>query len=170
MPRIKLLLCLIGMTAVAGSAYSQLDSLSKKTDSVNVSILKNFNEKILQIQRQHQDDSIQKTVLESQINSLKSNDNLKREALQKELEDLNNRETFQLTQKKIRIDSLRKIAPGYPVNGFFDDTLFYIYNKLGSFSPKERADAISLRLQSLVKDRHFKPDSLKIANTETTVD
>jgi hypothetical protein len=46
--------------------------------------------------------------------------------------------------KKAQIDLLRLTSKGYPVTGFFNDT-FSIYSKLGSFSAKDRADAISLK-------------------------
>jgi hypothetical protein len=64
---------------------------------------------------------------------------------------------------------MRLTAKGYPVNGFFNDTLFHVYSKLGSFSAKERADAISVRITNLADQYGFNTDSIKIAETETTL-
>jgi hypothetical protein len=49
-------------------------------------------------------------------------------------------------------------------------TLFHVYSKLGSFSAKERADAISVRITNLADQYGFNTDSIKIAETETTLD
>jgi hypothetical protein len=54
--------------------------------------------------------------------------------------------TLRLAQKK-QIDLLRLTSKGYPVTGFNDT--FNIYSKLGSFSAKDRADAISFRIKKL---------------------
>ena len=75
-----------------------------------------------------------------------------------------------MNQKKAQIDSLRQTAVAFPVIGFFADTLFLIYSKLGSFSAHDRADAISQRIHKLSDDFRFAPDSLKIAPAETTID
>jgi small-conductance mechanosensitive channel len=48
--------------------------------------------------------------------------------------------------------------------------LFKVYSKLGSFSAKDRADVISIRIENLSDHYSFKSDSLKIAESETTVD
>ena len=48
------------------------------------------------------------------------------------------------------------------MRGFFKDTLFTIYSRLGSFSPKERAKAVSERIQNLAGLRNFSADSLVV--------
>ncbi|WP_367769565.1 mechanosensitive ion channel family protein [Flavobacterium sp. WC2421] len=149
---------------------AQQDSINKKNDSLNTSIIKNFNEKLAIIEGQRVSDSIKKSELETQLLSLKTTDNLKKEALQKELEVLNTKEYKRLAEKKAQIDSLRLTAKGYPVTGFFNDTLFTIYSKLGSFSAKDRADAISVRIKNLSDQFRFKGDSIKIVDAETTID
>jgi small-conductance mechanosensitive channel len=108
--------------------------------------------------------------LEAQLSSLKTTDNLKKEELQKQLQDLNDKETKRLAQKKAQIDSLRVTATGFPVIAFFNDTLFTIYSKLGSFSAQDRAEAIGKRIRNLGKNFSFKPDSLIIGAVESTVD
>jgi len=58
---------------------------------------------------------------------------------------------------------------GYPVKPF-KDTLFFIYNKIGSFTAENRANAIASRIELLYKDPFFKKDSLILNNSESGVD
>ncbi|WP_264565016.1 mechanosensitive ion channel family protein [Flavobacterium sp. N3904] len=58
---------------------------------------------------------------------------------------------------------------GYPVNPF-GDTLFFIYNKIGSFSAQNRAVAISSRIKVLYDDPFFKPDSLSLSKSDISID
>ncbi|MDJ0363833.1 mechanosensitive ion channel [Hymenobacter sp. H14-R3] len=46
------------------------------------------------------------------------------------------------------------------------DTLFRVYGRVGSFGPKERADAIQRRLDGLLKAPLFTPDSLLVVDAE----
>jgi small-conductance mechanosensitive channel len=151
-------------------AFSQEDSLNKKNDSVNTSLIQSFNRKLILVEGQRISDSIKRAQLETQLLSLKTSDNLKKQDLQKQLQALNDKESKRLAEKKGQIDSMRLTAKGYPVTGFFNDTLFKVYSKLGSFSAKDRADAISIRIEDLSDNYSFKPDSLKVAESETTVD
>ncbi|MGC4035657.1 MAG: mechanosensitive ion channel family protein [Chitinophagaceae bacterium] len=65
---------------------------------------------------------------------------------------------------------MRQKATGQPVVPFFTDTLFVIYSASGSFSAKERAEAITRRIQSLANDYSFRLDSLIIIKSETSAD
>jgi len=58
---------------------------------------------------------------------------------------------------------------GFPVVPF-KDTLFVIYNKVGSFSAQNRANAISNRIGVLYKDPFFDKDSLSLSRSEISVD
>jgi small-conductance mechanosensitive channel len=46
------------------------------------------------------------------------------------------------------------------------DTLFRVYGRVGSFGPKERAEAIARRLEALVAAPLFAPDSLTVVDAE----
>ena len=46
------------------------------------------------------------------------------------------------------------------------DTLFRVYGRVGSFGPKERAEAIQRRLDGLLQAPLFAPDSLTVVDTE----
>lgn len=71
----------------------------------------------------------------------------------------------------VKTDSIEKIdgKEAYPVVPF-KDTLFYIYNKIGSFTPKNRAKAISERIIQLYDDPFFVSDSLKIVDAGISLD
>lgn len=146
------------------------DSVNRKNDSLNAAILKKYNENLAEIEQYRIADSIAKANLQLQISSLKTTDNLKKEELQKQLEELKNKEAVRFAEKKEQIDSLRLTATAYPVLGFFKDTLFYIYNKSGSFSAEDRADAISQRIKPLSEYFRFTPDSIKIITSDASTD
>lgn len=70
-----------------------------------------------------------------------------------------------------KTDSIQKSDSnkGYPVAPF-KDTLFYIYNKIGSFTPENRAKAISERIIQLYDDPFFVVDSLTIREADISLD
>lgn len=155
----------------AGQAvYAQDDSIKSNSDSLNAIVLDNYNKVLAEIEQQRITDSVKKADLEKEIQSLKTTDNLKKEELQKELEDLNSRDEKRLSEKKMRIDSLRHTVKSYPVIGFFDDTLFVIYSKSGSFSAADRALSIHAKIKKLGDQFGYEADSLKVIEAETTVD
>ena len=146
------------------------DSINRNNDSLNTIILEKFNKKQEEIEKLHIADSITKAKLREQIDALKTTDNLKKQDLEKQLQDIRNAEAVRFSEKKKQIDSLRLTAKAYPVFGFFNDTLFNIYNKSGSFSAEERATAINQRIRKLSNIFRFSPDSIKISSTETNTD
>jgi small-conductance mechanosensitive channel len=58
---------------------------------------------------------------------------------------------------------------GYPVAPF-KDTLFFIYNKIGSFKAENRATAIADRIESLYNAPFYSPDSLTVSTSDVSVD
>lgn len=140
------------------------------SDSINTVSLKNFSKNLADIETQRIADSIRKAELEAQILALKTTDNLKKEELQNQLKVLISQDSIRIAEKKVRIDSMRLTVKSYPVNGFFSDTLFMVFGKLGSFSAHDRAEAICNRIKKLTSVRGFKTDSLIIAEAETTID
>jgi small-conductance mechanosensitive channel len=58
---------------------------------------------------------------------------------------------------------------GYPVAPF-KDTLFFIYNKIGSFKAENRAAAIASRIDLLYNDPFYSPDSLVVSASDGSVD
>ncbi len=55
-----------------------------------------------------------------------------------------------------------ELPPGYYVVPFFGDTLFPVYNRIGSLSAEDRANMITERIRQLRRDMSFEPDSLMI--------
>jgi small-conductance mechanosensitive channel len=164
------LLYIISSSLFVNAQEVKKDSANLKNDSINIILLKDFNIKLKEIEAQRTQDSIKKNELEAKLNSLKTTDNIKKETLLAQLEELKNQESKRLNEKRSRIDSLRSTAKSFPVYGFFDDTLFSIYSKLGSFSTQERAISISNRIQKIEEKYIIGIDSLVLINEESTVD
>ena len=166
----KIILPIFAIACFAIPGLSQEDTTLVHKDSVNIALLENYSKRLHDIETQRLADSIQKSELEQQLSALKTTDNLKKEELQAQLIAIAEKENLRLSQKKMRIDSLKKVTNGYPVKGFFNDTLFLLYSKLGSFSPKDRAEALNEKLEKLGDDITFDSTSLKIEHAETTYD
>jgi len=154
----------------AQTAFGQKKVASSNKDSVNSAILQDYQIKMVEIEKQRVADSTQKAQLENRLKSLSTTDNLAKEKLQKQLQELSEKDSVRIAKKKARIDSLRSSAVAYPVKGFFEDTLFLIYSRSGGFSAHERANAITDRISQIKNDFGFKPDSIKIEETESSVD
>ncbi|UTN06688.1 mechanosensitive ion channel family protein [Flavobacterium bizetiae] len=58
---------------------------------------------------------------------------------------------------------------GYPVSPF-KDTLFYVYNKVGSFSAENRANAITEKIRKLYEDSFFEKDSILVVPSDISQD
>lgn len=170
MKSLKLIVLLFLFFFYASIAVAQQDAVKKKPDTTANVELNKFIAQNNELEKQRISDSIKKVKLEAEIGQLKTTDNLKKEALVKQLEDIKQQDSLRLAKKKIEINKLRASVKGYAVAGFFEDTLFVIYNKLGSFSAKDRAAAVSNRIEKLADDFAFKKDSLQVVPSETTID
>jgi len=71
--------------------------------------------------------------------------------------------------RKLQADSVSKTAISYPVDPFHH-VLFKIYNRQGSFVPKDRAEAISKRISRLSDNYSFNPDSVVVSPSEFSAD
>ncbi len=149
---------------------AQPDTLYAKTDSLNSSILEEYNRKLREIEQQRIADSIGKAELEKQLDKMRSGDNLEKIKLQGKLKEIEEREKSLKQYKQNRIDSLRKTASGFAVTGVLGDTLYRVYARLGAVSAKERAENISTRIQKLYDDDFFKPDSVILMKSDYTTD
>ncbi len=110
------------------------------------------------------------TVYGQSGNQFTTNNTIKSEEYHRDNQEPGSKELKRAAGDQARIDSLRLITKAYPVMGFFNDTLFVIYNNLGSFSAKERAEAISERIAKLPNGFIHKSDSLKVIESETAYD
>lgn len=163
----RILPFLIALNCFFSIAISAQD---KKIDSINNSALTEYKMIVLAAQSQRASDSIEKVRLEEKIRGLNTTDNLEKKSLQNQLNTLRIKDSIRLVQKKLAIDSRRSAATGYPVIGFFKDTLFTIYNNSGSFTAHDRAVAVSDRIQKLSESFNVAADSLSLVHNESSVD
>ncbi len=149
---------------------AQIDTKIVTSDSINTKLLNDFNRQNVTLEKKRAADSLKSVKLQAQINSLKTTDNLQKESLLKQLDSLKTKDFARIARKKSIIDSLRITVKSYPVNGFFNDTLFSIYSKVGSFSAKERAETIESKIKKLAANFRLKKDSLAVVASENSVD
>ncbi len=145
---------------------STSDSLAHQNDSLNRELLQDYRNRLLEMDSLRRLDSIKQVKLEEQLASLKTTDNRKIEDIQRQLADIQRRETDRIVREKARVDSLRSVATAYPIIGVLNDTIFSLYTRLGSFTPQERAKNISARIEILYDDDFMNPDSLYIVISE----
>jgi len=150
--------------------YAQTDSTTIVTDSVASTTGTDLARKLAELEKQRFADSIRRADLEARLNAVSTTNNRERSELEAQLKQFEENENALLAQKKEQIANLKRTTRGFPVTGFEEDTLFMIYNRLGSFSPQERANAITARIQRLPDNIEFYADSLKVAVSEATVD
>lgn len=151
-------------------AFSQTDSLFVQADSLNSAVLEDHTQKLQELAAQKIADSIEKALLEVQLNSLKTTDNLQKEELLQRLQDIQDKETQRLSEKTARINALRSKAKGYPVTGALSDTLFVIYSKIGATTSQERAATITEKIQELYEDDFAKTDSIVSIKSDNMYD
>lgn len=167
----RLLSIILFLLFFTGTSFSQKkDSIALQNDTITAIKLAEYNTKLAEIDQERVEDSLKRAALEKELSALKTTDNLKKEELLKELENLNNRQKERLEEKRRQIDALRSKVKGHPVTGFFNDTLFFIYAKQGSFSAKDRAEAVTKRIEVLGDNYLFETDSLKIHESDNTTD
>jgi small-conductance mechanosensitive channel len=67
-------------------------------------------------------------------------------------------------------EGIRKGIKGFPVLGVMGDTIFYVYIKMGTSTPLERAKHIGEKIRRLYEDPDFSVDSLSIVESEYAID
>lgn len=150
-------------------AVAQKDTATQAKDSLQNDVLVIQSQQLQQIAALRLADSVKRAELEKQLSVLKAADIPQRASLEKELAALQQRDSVQLERQRHKIDSLRAVVKGFPVV-FFTDTVLVVYDRLGSFSPGERAAAIRKRIEKLADDYFFKADSLRVVSSGETVD
>lgn len=147
----------------------QLQTNVKTADSEKNAILTNQSEAIQAMKTDQMADSIRMLQLRNELLQLGARDNAKKQALATERDKIRIKDSLRRIVQKLKIDSLRSTVSGFPVS-LGQDTLFFIYAKLGSFSPKERAEADMKRILKLTEDYYYNADSIKITKSEFTTD
>ena len=159
----------INGTSSNDSLLNDIDSLqivNLVNDSLNSLYLESYKKRLEELEQLRLKDSINMEDLKIQLNSLKTTDNLKKAELRSQLDELLQKDSIRLVQKKAEIDSLKNMAVGYPVYGPLNDTIFLIYNHIGSFSAYERSTHITEKIKKLYNDDFLILDSIKISDTD----
>lgn len=119
---------------------------------------------LLKDQQQQQIDSLVKLQLENEL-KVAAGDHEKTLELEKKLQQIALSDSIRRVGQLSKIQSLKKSAVGYPVI-LNKDTLFLVYTRIGSFNAKERAAAISGRIEKLYEDPFYQSDSLVVSKNE----
>jgi len=141
---------------------------AQETDSVNKKEL-GLSSLLNEIRQQQINDSLERVKLQNEIADLKSQNSPKKENLKQQLNEFDEENTIRQQKLKIKVDSIKKNTKKYAVAPF-NDTLFFIYNKLGSSLAKDRAYNVVSRIHNLYEDDFVKVDSFKIENNEISAD
>jgi len=154
----KLLLIII-LSLLTSSAQSKLrignDSVSK--DSLN-------QKEISESKLQSKVDSLTKVRIQKEM-LLVSHDRKKTKQLESQLRLFNSVDSIRKIEMQTEIDSIRAYSTGIPIVPF-QDTLFVVYTKIGSFKAEERATIIENRIRNIYNEPFFNPDSLKLNKSD----
>jgi small-conductance mechanosensitive channel len=168
MKKIAFVLMVFALSAIK-PVFAQKDTARTKSDSVLNIRLENQSVNLQRVAAARIDDSLKAADLQSQIALLKSSDQLRRVALVEQLNKLKSADSLRQATQLRKVDSLRHFVKGFAVAPF-GDTLFFIFTRQGSFTPQERAGAITARIAKLAKIYNFSADTLKIISSEQTAD
>ncbi len=165
----KYIILLFLVSAVCTIAYSQENSEIPSADSIKhteVDITVNLLKKADSIKIS---DSINRVVVQKQLEDLRSYETAKRRQLEKRLNALIIRDSLKKVRLKNQVDSLKNFAKGYVIKPH-KDTLFVVYTNIGSITAQERAEVIQERLKELYQTFYVKRDSLTLVDNTQTVD
>ncbi len=148
----------------------QDDTLIIKYDSVNETLLDVYKKQLSEYEEYRKNDSLKKAELQEQLSNLKKADVSQKESLLQQLKNIEVVEKKRTANRIAHIDSIRKTAIGYPVIGIMEDTLFFVYSKIGPVKPKERAKNITQKIKRIYDDDFYNKDSLSIVNSGYLID
>lgn len=166
-PKFYVSLCVLLLLAAGAFAGSTNVAVS---DTNDVRLRQELSRRMTELEQARLADSAAKSLLEVQLSRLKSSDNLQKADLLEKLKAIDEKEQARKKASRARVDSLRKVLKGYPVVGVADDTLFSIFMRIGSLTPKERANAISHRVETLYNDDLLKLDSIRVEKSDAGLD
>ncbi len=167
MKKILLLISFLTLTVLSFAQKQKEDSVITKNDS----IAQDNTAKLLnQIKSERLADSLKRMNLLQEIENLRgSASNKEREALLKKLKESEMQDSIKKVAQVQKLEKLKATAKGFPVAPF-DDTLFLVYTRVGSFSAKDRALAIEKKIKDLYSDYEFRTDSMYVINSEASAE
>ncbi len=143
------------------------DSVAIVKDSI---VLDNTARLMKQFEQERFEDSIKRMTLLKEIENLRgSASNREREKLLIKLKESEQQDSIKKLAQTQQLQKLKATAKGFPVVPF-GDTLFTIYTKLGSFSPKDRAAAVSNKIAKVYDNYSFETDSIIINKSEASAE
>jgi small-conductance mechanosensitive channel len=159
----------IFLLVVTCSVFSPTVSDAQRNSSAVVGDTIAINEASLLKDRQQQIiDSLIKTQLQGEL--LKAAGNTRKtQELEEKLQEIAVADSLRNIRQKDKILLLKKNARGYPVILNLD-TLFEVFTRIGSFSPAERAAAVSAKIEKLYEDPFYNADSVRIVKNEDGYD
>jgi small-conductance mechanosensitive channel len=143
--------------------YAQNNTLI--SDTTNLSEVTILFAKIDSVKRT---DSLRRIGLLREIEKLKGSDRQRRTLL-KQLKEIESADSLHRVSLALELYKLKSDSSGFAVSPFAN-TLFFIHTRIGSFTARERAQAISERIERLYNDVQFSPDSLKVIVNELSAD
>lgn len=174
----RILLLLLIVLALQNLAIAQADSVETtrldsssvvQQDSILLAQQKNTSKLLNDADSIHRVDSIQQLLILEQITNLKASDENRKVALQIRLDSLKTLQTQRTFAIKKKVDSLRTSTVGVPVT-VYGDTVFYVFAKLGPFSPSERAQSITQKIEMLVDQSIFDQKEITFFDNEESCD
>lgn len=152
-----LLITLISSFVLHAQPKQKTDSL--QSDSANIVQLQ-----MSQNYQQQKIDSLIKLRLEKELLTVEQNSARSRQ-LEEQLRKIEQDDSLRKAQQLQKVEQLKKTSKAYPVMPF-NDTLFNIYLKIGTYQPSQRAEQIAARIHDVYNDNFFKADSLLVIQNE----
>jgi small-conductance mechanosensitive channel len=156
--------------------YAQSDSIRKQarsgkkaTDSEKNKILNEHTDEFQSANADQLSDSIRLLQLKYELLKLGSHEEAKKRSIVTEADQIKIKDSLRKILQRRKIDSIRSVFNGYPVV-LASDTIFFVFAKVGIYSPEDRAEVISERINKLADDYYFKEDSLAVVTAELSVD
>ncbi len=158
-------LLFVGKLTLYAQQKTTTDSVAKSKADSSQQVAEAY---LSQQKEQQRIDSLVSVQLKTELSQV-ANDSKKRKLLEDSLRQLSKQDSVRKVRQWQKLTQLKQHAIGYPVK-LNNDTLFYVYTRLGSFGAAERTRAIEERIIRLYEDAFFNADSLSIVQNESTYD
>lgn len=143
------------------------DSLKNEEDSIRTKILEEGTEELLTADSLRIADSVKLILLQSEIEKLKSTDNLSKQQLLRQIDSVRKQDSLRKEELRQKIQSKKDETPGFPVILGYD-TLFVIYTRIGSFTVAQRAETISNKILQIAEKHDYDSTKLLVRKSDKT--
>ncbi|MEQ8905194.1 mechanosensitive ion channel domain-containing protein [Ekhidna sp.] len=146
----------------------EADSIQRRISSLSQQ-LETYERLLLQNKQKRKQDSLARVDLMRRIQLLQEGDLVSQATLREQIREIEQRDSARNAEQKNRILKLKESNKGFPVTPL-GDSLFSIYTKLGPVMAQERAANVAEKIELLIRDDYFVPDSLYTEAHDGTVD